>query len=639
MRDIIKIYFLIFAFFLTAPAITLSQTAITFQEFPSTSIKVGEDITIDASVNSDVVNMYRFKLVAPPSWQGDLPYTVNNFGDWDNDSELYARYKVKVAGDYQFVIQYKTWDGQTIELSKDIIVGYTRNNNHYATNNEYDISSLIEDYNFPGKGLKLSGVAGMHNAEHFYARTFTNSDALLNFNIREREYKNVLRALAFQEEFASFDLINKIKDSQGINPEDLANEVFAIIAPLESSAGIIDGLTNKGFLNLRYIKNVDNYSMSINKFKNLGRNIRHSNLGSALTALSLAEDILSIKEVGMRMYVATTLLNAASYDMGLKRLQYLKSLYIINDYAYTQALNAVIKELSNIPETYWDKLAEVAKLHKREIIEGTFSVVDAAGIAMNALKIIGSKANLWMGSVLFTIKVYNGIQDWKSDLRQSALAATIFTNLSKTDFDKENNYYCDLNEYSQYLFNKKMVSVLNIGWLKVWELLRRGQQEVRLLFERNKTGLTNFIINRRINNILSNKKIANLKNVRIVLKWGAFPRDLDAHFVKENGYHISYKKKHFNVDGSATLDHDDRDGYGPETITINNIDTNATYLFFVRDYSDRRNSNSNALARSGATVKVYTTTTDIPIVYNVPLDLNGNIWKVFKIVNGVIVNK
>ncbi|MBK6681726.1 MAG: hypothetical protein IPG53_17880 [Ignavibacteriales bacterium] len=67
--------------------------------------------------------------------------------------------------------------------------------------------------------------------------------------------------------------------------------------------------------------------------------------------------------------------------------------------------------------------------------------------------------------------------------------------------------------------------------------------------------------------------------LRVVLDWGDSPRDLDAHLVKTNGYHISYRNMMVSADGVAKLDRDDLDGQGPETITATSIDKNGEYLF------------------------------------------------------------
>jgi adhesin/invasin len=69
----------------------------------------------------------------------------------------------------------------------------------------------------------------------------------------------------------------------------------------------------------------------------------------------------------------------------------------------------------------------------------------------------------------------------------------------------------------------------------------------------------------------------DIRFLRVVLDWGAEPLDLDAHFVKDGAYHISYRNMKSLADESAALDRDARNGYGPETITVKEISKNASY--------------------------------------------------------------
>lgn len=91
---------------------------------------------------------------------------------------------------------------------------------------------------------------------------------------------------------------------------------------------------------------------------------------------------------------------------------------------------------------------------------------------------------------------------------------------------------------------------------------------------------------------------------RIVLEWGAQPTDLDSYL---NGsvddaddIWVYYGDRQASSDGNviAELDLDDRDGYGPETTTI--YDLNGVYRFTVADFF-----RTGTMAQNGATVKVY----------------------------------
>ncbi len=123
--------------------------------------------------------------------------------------------------------------------------------------------------------------------------------------------------------------------------------------------------------------------------------------------------------------------------------------------------------------------------------------------------------------------------------------------------------------------------------------------------------------------------------IRIVLDWGSDPQDLDAHLIKQGDYHVSYRNMHSSSDGKAILDHDATYGYGPETITINLIDNDAVYDYFVHNYSERNSTNSSGLARSNATVKVYDSQ-GLHRMYKIQEQKSGTYWDVFRIENGEI---
>lgn len=82
---------------------------------------------------------------------------------------------------------------------------------------------------------------------------------------------------------------------------------------------------------------------------------------------------------------------------------------------------------------------------------------------------------------------------------------------------------------------------------------------------------------------------------------------------------------------------DDTSSYGPETITIVNAQSDATYYYSVKDYTNRGSETSTVMAASGANVKVYQGSVLVK-EYNVPLNWAGYIWNVFKIENGTVVD-
>lgn len=124
-------------------------------------------------------------------------------------------------------------------------------------------------------------------------------------------------------------------------------------------------------------------------------------------------------------------------------------------------------------------------------------------------------------------------------------------------------------------------------------------------------------------------------NLRVVLDWGSQPPDLDSHFLKKGGYHISYRDMR-KVEEQAKLDRDDLDGEGPETITIEKLDAEAEYAYFVHDFTGRGDPSSKGLVRSKAHVSVYTDK-ELWKTFEVPAGGQGRYWTVFHVRKGEII--
>jgi len=126
------------------------------------------------------------------------------------------------------------------------------------------------------------------------------------------------------------------------------------------------------------------------------------------------------------------------------------------------------------------------------------------------------------------------------------------------------------------------------------------------------------------------------KDYRIVLEWNEKPEDLDLHFEKVNGYHISFTNMKRAEDGNAILDRDDRQSYGPETITIGKIDPNATYKCWVHDWTNQNNTKSTAMTKQGVVVRVYSQNRLLQ-TFRIPATGAGTKWNVFRIERGALV--
>lgn len=93
------------------------------------------------------------------------------------------------------------------------------------------------------------------------------------------------------------------------------------------------------------------------------------------------------------------------------------------------------------------------------------------------------------------------------------------------------------------------------------------------------------------------------------------------------GNHINYHDKHGD---EAKLDVDDRDGYGPETVTIHDKHQDWGYVYGVFDYQNRRSHRSTMLSNSQARVQVYIGKSLVKTYYGKP-GTEGTAWIPFMI--------
>ena len=123
------------------------------------------------------------------------------------------------------------------------------------------------------------------------------------------------------------------------------------------------------------------------------------------------------------------------------------------------------------------------------------------------------------------------------------------------------------------------------------------------------------------------------EKIRIILKWGKTPRDLDSHLYLYDKDIISKHCYYMNTmlkEGDKTivsLDKDDTNGNGCETITVS--EKNIDFLYSVYDYS---NDGMNVFKTSGITVTVYNGNSK-PLKITPPKNASGYTWDVFKYSN------
>ncbi len=117
--------------------------------------------------------------------------------------------------------------------------------------------------------------------------------------------------------------------------------------------------------------------------------------------------------------------------------------------------------------------------------------------------------------------------------------------------------------------------------------------------------------------------------MRVVLNWGSSPSDLDAYLktptIEGNEYLVYYSNKgDAQSPPYATLDNDEQNGFGPETITIYQK-SNGTYKYYVHQYTS-----GGDLPTSNGVVQVYTDAGLITSI-NVPTSGTGRYWNVLTI--------
>ena len=113
--------------------------------------------------------------------------------------------------------------------------------------------------------------------------------------------------------------------------------------------------------------------------------------------------------------------------------------------------------------------------------------------------------------------------------------------------------------------------------------------------------------------------------IRMVLNWGSTPSDLDSHLktpeIEGTTHHISYSNR-----GSAesapyvTLDVDDTNGFGPETITIKQS-FSGNYVYYIYQYSS-----TGSLQESGGSIQIYNSPTCDGENIQVPDEGTGRYW-------------
>lgn len=124
-------------------------------------------------------------------------------------------------------------------------------------------------------------------------------------------------------------------------------------------------------------------------------------------------------------------------------------------------------------------------------------------------------------------------------------------------------------------------------------------------------------------------KAVDYERIKIVLDWGEYPEDLDSHIYSPY-HHVYYSNMNA---GNLNLDRDDTTSYGPETVTVRDIDSADLYEYYVFDYTHKYDSYSSALSNSGAQVRVFFNN-ELIGTFKIKPNQEGIWWHVFDVKDG-----
>ena len=121
--------------------------------------------------------------------------------------------------------------------------------------------------------------------------------------------------------------------------------------------------------------------------------------------------------------------------------------------------------------------------------------------------------------------------------------------------------------------------------------------------------------------------IPDIGEVRIILTWGSNPADMDSHLITPDidsvSYHISYSNRGSSDSAPfVILDVDDTDGFGPETITIKQLQS-GSYVYYVHQYSS-----FGSLVESEGSVQIFDSPSCTGEIISIPEQGEGRYWYV-----------
>lgn len=126
--------------------------------------------------------------------------------------------------------------------------------------------------------------------------------------------------------------------------------------------------------------------------------------------------------------------------------------------------------------------------------------------------------------------------------------------------------------------------------------------------------------------------VEDVPAVKLILEWNDETLDLDTALLTSK-YFVDYDDP---VVAGIRLSYDASADYAPETLTIQSIDPEEEYNYYIVDSGNYEFDDSGALSGSGAKVKVYING-EYQITFKITPGQKGPVWHVFDIINSEIV--
>lgn len=320
-------------------------------------------------------------------------------------------------------------------------------------------------------------------------------NGLMNYSSRKSAYKQALYEIAWQDGMEVLNFMEAVNGETSLKTLEQAVEylnTFTRAGSFTVSAGKIIQMIR----NLRTLEAAGSAAEFNNIVQNLGNTslangMKHFN--NYLSVLSAGVNLLQIGDAAWHTFYAPTLLQAVQFDLASLRMKYLAQYDIIDDIAYIKALDEIIQSYETIPDDYWEKVGDYIRRNKSKIEQGLVSIAD---LGANMLALSGSLAGPWTEAIIFAYNKIRSIQDWNDDFRKMVCAANIYrTYLDVADIKSWISR--DIIEYSEYSYYNCFVQNLSHLDMKTWEILKRGQKELRLYMEDEEDYLLNAITEAR----------------------------------------------------------------------------------------------------------------------------------------------